>query len=90
MRKHSQEVPFLQELEHEQNDIAKIKEQRHLIAKVQTTIAKKDQEIDSLKALLEKYQLYQQKYSSLKLELSEKTQLITRKDQECKLFKRQL
>jgi len=70
MRKQSHELPLLLELEHDQHDIAKIKEQRHLISKIQSTIAKKDQEIEALKTLVEKYQVYQQKYSSLKLELS--------------------
>ncbi len=67
MKKHSQELPFLLELQADQQDIATIREQRQLVNKIQSTIVKKDQEIQSLKALLEKYQGYQQKYSSLKL-----------------------
>jgi hypothetical protein len=43
-----------------------------------------------LKALLEKYQVYQQKYSSLKVELAEKGHLLSRKDGECRLLKAQL
>lgn len=67
MKKHSQELPFLLELQADQQDIVTIREQRQLVNKIQSTIVKKDQEIQSLKALLEKYQGYQQKYSSLKL-----------------------
>lgn len=67
MKKHSQELPFLLELQADQQDIATIREQRQLVNKIQSTIVKKDQEIQSLKALLEKYQGYQRKYSSLKL-----------------------
>lgn len=90
MRKHSQELPFLLDLQADQQDIASIREQRQLVSKIQSTIAKKDQEIFSLKALLEKYQVYQQKYSSLKLEMTEKGQLLSRKEGECRLLKEQL
>ena len=90
MRKHSQELPFLLDLQADQQDIASIREQRQLVSKIQSTIAKKDQEIFSLKALLEKYQVYQQKYSSLKLEMTEKGQLLSRKEGECRLLKKQL
>lgn len=90
MRKNSQELPFLLELHSDQQDIATIRQQRQLVAKIQSAISKKDQEIDSLKALLEKYQGYQQKYASLKVELAEKGQIITRKDSECRLLRKQL
>ena len=72
MRKHSQtqEMPFLVELQADQMDIHRIREQQSMVAKIQGTISKKDQEIDGLKALLAKYQGYQQKYQSLKVELT--------------------
>lgn len=67
MRKSSQDIPFLLELQADHKDITKIKEQQQLVNRIQTTISKKDQEIESLKSLLHKYQAYQQKYQSLKL-----------------------
>jgi len=73
-------MPFLLELQADHKDIAKIKEQQQLVMKIQSTISKKDQEIESLKSLLHKYQTYQQKYQSLKIEINEKTQIIQRKD----------
>jgi cell shape-determining protein MreC len=41
-----------------------------LVGKIQSSFSKKEQEIGELKALLEKYQVYQQKYTSLKAELT--------------------
>jgi hypothetical protein len=40
--------------------------------------------------LLEKYQIYQQKYTSLKAELAEKSQLLGRRESEGKLLRRQM
>jgi hypothetical protein len=36
--------------------------------------------VEKLKLLLEKYQQYQQKYTSLKVELAERTHLMAKKD----------
>ena len=51
-----------------------------MVARVQASLLKKDQEIEKFKALLQKYQHYQQKYTSLKVELTERAHLITKKD----------
>jgi cell shape-determining protein MreC len=80
MRKFSQDLQFLNELETDQVDIVKIREQRQLVTKIQSSFQKKDQEIEKLKSLLEKYQQYQQKYTSLKVELTERAHLMSKKD----------
>ena len=80
MRKYSQDMQMLSELETDHLDIAKMREQRQLVARVQASLLKKDQEIEQFKALLQKYQHYQQKYTSLKVELTERAHLITKKD----------
>jgi hypothetical protein len=90
MRKLSQELPFLNEIEAEQSDIVRIREQRQLVGKIQTSFSKKEQEIGELKALLEKYQVYQQKYSGLKAELAERSHLLARRESEGKLLRRQV
>lgn len=81
---------MLNELETDQLDIAKLREQRQLVARVQSSLLKKDQEIEQLRALLQKYQHYQQKYTSLKAELTERAHLLARKDAECKMLRKQL
>lgn len=58
---------MLGELENDQQDIAKLRQQRQVVARVQCSLLKKDEEIDQLRALLQKYQAYQQKYTSLKV-----------------------
>ena len=55
------------ELRLDQHELGQIKEQQSMVGKIQSVIAKKDKEISSLKSMLDKYQIYQQKYSSLKL-----------------------
>ena len=50
---------------------------------------KKDREIEQLRALLEKYQHYQKKYALLKEEVEEKNQLVARRENECRLMRRQ-
>lgn len=68
MRKSSQhDIPLIQQLQTDQMDIHRIKEQQHMVEKIQVTIQQKDQDIAQLKALLAKYQHYQQKYQSLKV-----------------------
>ena len=68
MRKSSQhDIPLIQQLQTDQMDIHRIKEQQHMVEKIQVTIQQKDQDISQLKALLAKYQNYQQKYQSLKV-----------------------
>ena len=68
MRKSSQhDIPLIQQLQTDQMDIHRIKEQQHMVEKIQATIQQKDQDISQLKALLAKYQNYQQKYQSLKV-----------------------
>ena len=69
MRKLSNDLQMLSELECDQIDIVKIKEQRHIVNRIQQSLLKKDEEIAKIKSLLEKYQQYQQKYTSLKVEL---------------------
>lgn len=81
---------MLNELETDQLDIAKLREQRQLVARVQSSLLKKDQEIEQLRALLQKYQHYQQKYTSLKVELTERAHLLARKDAECKMLRKQM
>lgn len=90
MRKYSQDLQMLSELETDQHDIAKLREQRQLVARVQSSLLKKDTEIEQLRALLEKYQHYQQKYTSLKVELTERAHLMAKKDAECKMLRRQM
>lgn len=90
MRKYSQDLQLLSELETDQLDIAKLREQRQLVARVQSSLLKKDQEIAQLRSLLEKYQHYQQKYTSLKVELTERAHLMAKKENECKLLRRQM
>jgi cell shape-determining protein MreC len=80
MRKYSQDMQMLNELETDHLDIAKMREQRQLVARVQASLLKKDQEIEQFKALLQKYQQYQQKYTSLKVELTERAHLMAKKD----------
>lgn len=60
------------------------------MARVQSSLLKKDQEIEQLRALLAKYQQYQQKYTSLKVELTERAHLMAKKDAECKLLRKQM
>ena len=67
MKKSSQELPLLLELQADQMDITKIKEQQILVNKIQSLIKHKDKEIASLQSLLNKYQQYQQKYQSIKI-----------------------
>ena len=88
MRKHSQ-TPIISELHHDQQELAMIRGQQQMVARVEGTLKKKDQEISKLRAVLEKYQHYQQKYTSLKGELEEKNQAIVRKENECRLMRRQ-
>ena len=88
MRKHSQ-TPIISELHHDQQELAMIKGQQHMVARVEGALRKKDQEIQKLRAVLEKYQHYQQKYTSLKGELEERNQAIGRKENECRLMRRQ-
>lgn len=90
MRKYSQDLQLLSELETDHLDIAKLREQRQLVARVQSSLLKKDQEITQLRSLLEKYQQYQQKYTSLKVELTERAHLMAKKENECKLLRRQM
>ena len=71
---------MLNDLETDHLDIAKMREQRQLVARVQASLLKKDQEIEQFKALLQKYQQYQQKYTSLKVELTERAHLMAKKD----------
>ena len=71
---------MLNDLETDHLDIAKMREQRQLVARVQASLLKKDQEIEQFKALLQKYQQYQQKYTSLKVELTERGHLMAKKD----------
>ena len=67
MRSKQPQTPIISELHHEQQELAMIKGQQQVVARVEANIRKKDHEIGQLKALLEKYQQYQQKYSSLKV-----------------------
>jgi PBP1b-binding outer membrane lipoprotein LpoB len=43
MRKSSQDIPFLLEIQADHKDITKIREQQQLVNKIQSTISKKDQ-----------------------------------------------
>lgn len=79
MKKINQDLQFLNEIQSDQKDLAKIIEQRQIVSRLQSSFQKKDDEITQLKSLLEKYQQYQQKYTSLKVELAEKTHLIVKK-----------
>jgi hypothetical protein len=90
MRKYSQDLQMLNDLETDQLDIAKLREQRQLVARVQSSLLKKDEEIQQLRALLEKYQQYQQKYTSLKVELTERAHLMAKKEGECKMLRKQM
>lgn len=90
MRKYSQDMQMLTDLETDHLDIAKMREQRQLVARVQAALVKRDQEIEQLKALLQKYQQYQQKYTSLKVELTERQHLMGKKESECKMLRKQM
>jgi cell shape-determining protein MreC len=90
MRKYSQDMQMLSDLETDHLDIAKLREQRQLVARVQAALLKKDQEIEQFKALLQKYQQYQQKYASLKVELTERQHLMSEKESECKMLRKQM
>lgn len=78
------------ELEAEQDDLARIRQNRHAVSRLTHSFTQKEQEIDQLKALLAKYQNYQQKYTSLKVELNEKALALTRAHAENKLLRTQL
>jgi cell shape-determining protein MreC len=61
-----------------------------VVARVQGSLVKKDQEIEQLKSLLQKYQHYQQKYTSLKVELTERAHLMSKKESECRMLRKQM
>lgn len=56
----------------EKEEISKIQKQRDIIGKVQESILKKDQEIERLTSLVEKYRPYYEHCSTMRVELAEK------------------
>jgi chromosome segregation ATPase len=83
------EKQILSELEEEQLEIAKIQKQRDFIIKLQVSFLKKEQEIERLTALVDKYKPFYEQCSSVRLELAEKESSLRSYSKENHLLRRE-
>jgi hypothetical protein len=81
---------LLLEIENEEQEINRIKNQNEFIGKLQTSFRQKEKQINHLNDIAQKYQSYYEKYIDLKLELKEKSSLLSYREAENHILKKQL
>jgi hypothetical protein len=83
------EKQILSEIEEEQLEINRIQKQRDLTIRLQESFTKKEQEIERLSELVEKYRPYYEQCSAMRLQLGEKDSANRAYAKENQLLKRE-
>lgn len=82
------EQQLILELEKEQQEIDTIQRQRNLIYKVESTLCRKEKELERLSALVEQYRPSHERYSAMRLDLVEKDSTVKALTRENQLLRR--